>query len=109
MAFTIAFRLGDIQPFVGITERDNERALGLRGGLVTYSDDADGNETYKVTYSELNTRCDHIVDPLMEASGQKVDRLYVSNPVGDDAELLRDKPVAKDVTPLAPTELTAVA
>ena len=104
MAFTIAFRVRDIQPFIGITERDEDRALGLRAGLVTYSDDADGNETYKVTYSELNSRCDHIVDPLMEASGQKVDRLYVSNPIGDDAELLRDKPVVP-----APTELKAVA
>lgn len=103
MAFTLAIRVRDVQPFVGTTERDGDRALGLRGGLVTYATDDDGDETYKVSYAEFNTRCDHLYEPAMRACGNDVESLRVSDPQGDDATLLRDAPKPKV------TELQAVA
>tara|TARA_Y100000817_G_scaffold250931_1_gene203316 strand:+ start:170 stop:502 length:333 start_codon:yes stop_codon:yes gene_type:complete len=87
----LAFRLGNIQPFVDVTSRDDDRYGSLQAGFVTYDED----DNYQVTYIEYGARCDHLADPLQRACGLDVDKLSASAPLASDERLMRSKPEPK--------------
>ena len=86
MSITKASRIGNTQPFVRATQRDDERHIGVAAGLVSYSED----DTYKVSYIEVGARCDHI-----GADSKK--GIKMSDRPSYDDDLMRPDPVKEAV------------
>ena len=83
----LAWRIGNVQPFVDLVEREDDRYGGVQLGVVTYNDD---DSTYKVSYTEFGGRFDHAYEPLMRACGQEVSSLSTDSPLESDTRLMRE-------------------
>ena len=82
-------RVGNFQPFLRSTERDDGTSIGTQFGFITY--DKDNN--YRVSHLELGVRCDHLYDAL----GPEDSELQFDSPLSYDSELMR-----KDSSAIAP-------
>ena len=84
--FHISPRLGNVRPFIGISQREDSYAGSLEAGITTYAPTEDGNdETYQTTYVGLIGRSDHIGDAVQGAMGNDVAERLVSE-VTDEIE-----------------------
>jgi len=82
-------RIGNFQPFVRSTDRDEGTSVGAQYGVITYDDD----DNYRVSHFEVGFRCDHLHDAVAR---QQSDRKFDS-PLPCDADIIR-----KDDTAIAP-------
>ena len=87
-------RIGRLQPFARVNEREDARYTGLQVGVTTYHGD-DDDETYLVSYAEIGGRSDHISKPIGDLFGVDDAELKTSEPLAGDEGIVSAAP-AKD-------------
>jgi len=83
-------RVGNFQPFIQSTERDDGTSIGAQYGFITY----DNEDNYRVTHVEMGFRCDHLYDAVGSCKSER----QFDTPLPYDVDLLR-----KDESASAPT------
>lgn len=96
MAITLATRIGNVQPFLRVHSREDERYGGLQAGLTTYHETKSGDEEYRTTYMEWGGRSDHLTIPVASAMDKKVEPLLSSDVSSEDADYVRQKKEDKE-------------
>ena len=74
----LSFRAGNIRPFVGMRDYDDDSASTLQVGFTSYGKTEDGQDTYQTSYLEWGGRSDHLVDGLSTLMGVEPDTRLVS-------------------------------
>ena len=78
-------RIRAFRPLIGIKSRENGTGGTLQAGFTTYDTNADGQETYQVSYVEWGGRSDHLNDIVDHLCGNEVTERLVAN-AGEDAD-----------------------
>lgn len=87
-------RMGSLQPFAQMNEREDDRYTGLQLGITTYHGEGD-DETYLVSYAEIGGRSDHISKPLCDLFGVDGTELKTSEPISGDEAYVSAAPIEK--------------
>ena len=77
-------RVRRVRPIIGIRSREDDQNFGFQVGFTTYGTDAEGNETYQVSYYEQSVRCDHLNDLVDQWVGDDVPSRRVADASEDD-------------------------
>jgi uncharacterized protein RhaS with RHS repeats len=120
MRFNINPRFGRVRPFISINSTNDGAGGELKAGVVTYSTNDDGVETYQVTDFGGSVRSDHAYDLIQERLGNETTDRLVSDDCSDvnvvgtikqNEVATAQKDEKPELTVVAPTEepVTAVA
>ena len=91
MAITFATRVGNVQPFLRVHDREDGRYRAIQAGMTTYHETKSGDEEYRTSYYEMGARCDHLAAPIASAMDKKVEPLLSSDVSSEDADYVRQK------------------
>lgn len=77
-------RVRRVRPIIGLRTRENDQNYAFQLGFTTYGTDANGDETYQVSYYEQSVRCDHLQDLVDHWVGDEVPTRRVADADADD-------------------------
>lgn len=91
MAFTFGQRLGNVQPFIRVHHREDDRYAGVQAGVTTYHETDSGSEEYRTTYLEWGGRSDHLSAPVLSMLDKDVTPLLTDTASVEDSDYIRRK------------------
>ena len=83
MRFNLNPRFGDFRPFISLQSGDEGASGTLAAGVVTYTTEADGTESYRMSEIGGSLRSDHVFDAVQDKLGNETTTRLVSDDSSD--------------------------